>query len=63
MERIYLVGTEQVESASVRMRDAAHEMLRAANMIADALNGHKQDMDEFLDRLDNIMNEDEEEEI
>ena len=62
MERIYLIGAEQVDSAGIRMRDAAHEMLRAANMISESLFKHKQDMDEFLDRLDQIMNEDEEEE-
>ena len=58
MERVHLVGTEQVESAGIRMQHAANDMLRAANMISEALFRHKQDMDDFLDRLDIIMNED-----
>ena len=62
MERIHLIGVEQVDNAGIRMQHAANDMLRAANMISEALFRHKQDMDEFLDRLDQIMNEGDEEE-
>ena len=37
MEHVLLVGTEQVIDASVRMREAAHEMHKAANQIQDAV--------------------------
>lgn len=62
MERIHLVGSEQVENAGRNIQHAANDMLRAANMISEAFFRHKQDLDEFLGRLDNIINEDEDEE-
>jgi predicted DNA-binding protein (UPF0251 family) len=44
----HLIGTEQVQSAANTMKEAAHEMQRAANTIHDALQRHEEKMCDAL---------------
>jgi len=56
MEHVLLIGTEQVQSAANTMRSAASEMNRAANTISEALSEHKRVMEEFISRLNDVVN-------
>ena len=51
MESINLIGSEQVQSAGRQMREAAEEMLRAANTIASENERQRQFLDDWLQRL------------
>ena len=51
MESINLIGSEQVQSASRQMREAAEEMLRAANTIASENERQRLFLDDWLQRL------------
>jgi len=48
---MHLIGTEQVQSAANTVKEAAHEMTRAANTIHFALQRHEQVMQELLEEL------------
>lgn len=52
MDRMLLVGAEEVGSASGRMRDAADTMRRAASEIDGALERHQRFLDDWLVRLE-----------
>lgn len=57
MESVRLIGAEQVESASIRMIDAAEDMQRAASAISEALRLHGQLIQELMDELNRLENE------
>ncbi len=44
MEYVYLSGSEGVEKAGYVMRDAAAEMIRAANQIWEAMDRFREDV-------------------
>lgn len=48
MEHVYLMGTEQVQSAASSMRAAAEEMKSAASSIDWSLQQHRQWADQWL---------------
>jgi hypothetical protein len=52
---IRLIGTEDVESAGANMLSAAQDMYKAANSFEDSLYSHRQFMDEWLGRLQQIL--------
>lgn len=52
---ITLLGAEQVQSAASTMRSAAEEMSRAASSIDYSLQQHRQFMDDWLARLEEVM--------
>lgn len=54
-EFVHLIGTEEVSKAAYTMRDAAHEMRSAAGTISDALRQHRQFMDDWLARFEQIV--------
>jgi len=54
---ITLLGAEQVQSAASTMRSAAEEMNRAASSISYALEAHQRHMDDWLQRLEQILAE------
>lgn len=56
-EYITLLGTEDVSRAGSTMRSAADEMSRAASEISSALHQHRLHMNEWLDRLEQILRE------
>lgn len=51
MESINLIGSEQVQSGGRQMREAAEEMLRAANTIASENERQRLFLDDWLQRL------------
>lgn len=55
MERIYLVGADEVSSAANRMGSAAREMKDAAASFDYAMAQHRSFMDDWLIRLEAIM--------
>ncbi len=55
MESIYLMGSEDVRSAANTMRSAAEEMSRAANYINESLTQQQRFMDDWLQRLQSVM--------
>lgn len=55
METVYLVGSEQVQSAAHRMVEAAHEMKSAASHIDTALTQHQVFLDEWLSRFERVL--------
>lgn len=57
---VHLIGVEQIQSAANTMREAAHEMGRAAGEISYALEQHKRAMDEFVVEMRDIMEGEEE---
>ncbi len=48
---VTLMGAEQVSSAGYTMRDAAHEMQRAAGSLDYSLQAHQRFMDDWLQRF------------
>jgi hypothetical protein len=54
-DRMYLVGADDVSRAGSQMREAAAEMLRAAGNIAYALEAHQRWADDWLQRLQAIL--------
>lgn len=55
MERVYLVGAEEVGSAAGRMVSAATDMQRAAGNISYALEQHQRFLDDWLSRLQTLL--------
>lgn len=53
---ITLLGAEQVQSAANTMSHAAEQMKRAANEMHDAFDRHHRFMDDWLQRLESILN-------
>ena len=54
-EYVTLIGVEQVQSAGNRIAAAADEMRRSAGAIDDALARHQRFMDDWLSRLEAVM--------
>lgn len=54
-EYVTLMGAEQVGTAARTMSSAASEMVRAASNIDGALERHQRFMDEWLNRLEQIL--------
>lgn len=54
-ENIYLVGSDTVASAARQMSSAAEDMRRAAANFDDALNRHRQWMDDWLQRFESTI--------
>lgn len=52
---ITLLGAEDVQRASNRMTAAAEEMQRAASTISFALEQHQRALEDWLNRLDGIL--------
>lgn len=52
---ITLMGAEQVQSAASRMSSSASEMIRAASSIEDSFQRHQRFMDDWLQRLESIL--------
>lgn len=52
---ITLMGAEQVQSAASRISSAASEMIRAASAIEDSFQRHQRFMDDWLQRLESLM--------
>jgi hypothetical protein len=57
MDSVYLHGAEDVRTASNNMRSAAEEMQQAARNIEGSLLRHQQFLDDWLHRLEQVMNE------
>lgn len=57
MDYVYLQGSEDVSRAGHNMQSAAEQMSRAASTMSDALDQHRRWMDEWLERLQRIMEE------
>ena len=55
METMYLMGSEDVKSAGIFMKEAASAMQTAANQITEALDRHSQFMDAWLVRLEVLL--------
>lgn len=55
MERMLLIGTEEISSAANRMVSAAYEIRMAATSIDNSLAAHRQFMDDWLRRLEDVM--------
>lgn len=55
MSTIYLVGSEDVRAAGNAMTHAANEMQRAAGTIESALDRHRMWMDDWLARLERVI--------
>lgn len=51
VDNIYLVGSEDVRNAGQAMSSAAAEILRAANLISQALYDHQRFLDDWLERF------------
>lgn len=54
MEQINLLGAEDVRRAGSTISSAASDMMRAANIISEALQEHQRRMDDFLIRLEQL---------
>jgi hypothetical protein len=52
MESIYLMGSEDVRSASSTMSRAAEQMQGAASNVASALEQHQRFLDDWLSRFE-----------
>ena len=57
MDRILLVGTETVERAGHRMEAAADVMRKAAESMDYSLMMHKQFLEDWLSRFENVLKE------
>lgn len=55
MERIVLMGAEEVSSAGNRISSAADTMLQAAGSIDDALYRHRMFLDDWLQRFERAL--------
>lgn len=51
---ISLLGTEDVQRAGIRMKEAAEQMMRAADQIDHALARHEQFLNDWLTRLSEV---------
>lgn len=56
MEYVHLVGAEEVSSAALTMRAAGHEMSQTASYIDEILRRHQQFLDDWLQRLSDVLN-------
>ena len=56
MDYIYLVGTEQVQTAGNTMRQAATDMQRAADSMSYSLEAHQRFLTNWLDDYRSIQN-------
>ncbi len=56
-EYMTLLGTEQVERAANTMRQAAEDMRQAAGTLDYALENHRRQMDEWLYRFQQVVEE------
>ncbi len=54
-EYVHLIGAEDVRSAASTMSSAASEMSRAASSIAHSLECHQQFLNDWLNRLDGVL--------
>lgn len=54
-EYVHLVGAEDVRSAGSTMSSAASEMSQAASSIAHSLECHQRFLDDWLSRLDGVL--------
>ena len=54
-EYIHLIGTEDIARAGHNMQSAAGEMAGAASSIEDSMGRHRQFMDDWLDRLEQVL--------
>lgn len=52
---VTLMGAEDVSRAGYTMREAAHEMSRAAGNIDEALRNHQRFLDDWLQQLASVM--------
>lgn len=52
---ITLIGAEEVSRAGNRMQDAANTMSSAASHLESVLTRHQQFMDDWLNRLDGVL--------
>lgn len=57
MQTIYLMGAENVARAGHQLAAAASEMSRAAASMEETLHRHRQMMDDWLNRLEQILKE------
>lgn len=57
MDRIYLVGAEEVSSAGSRMSNAATEMRQAASSISESLYQQRQYLDQWLENFRVVLEE------
>ncbi len=55
METILLIGAEDVRSAGYAMRVAAHEITRAVATLQETLTRQQQQLDEWLERLREVL--------
>lgn len=55
---VHLVGAEEVSRAASQMSSAAQEMLRAAFYMESVVNQQRRNMDDFLQRLEDILGKD-----
>ena len=56
-EYIHLIGTEDVRAAGSRMQSAAQDMRSAAGSFEDTLHRQRMFLDDWLNRLENILQE------
>ena len=54
---ITLMGSEDVSRAGRNMQSAAEQMSRAASSIEDSLFRHRQFLDDWIQRLESVMQE------
>lgn len=54
-EYIHLIGAEDVRSAGHQMACAASDMNRAASNFESVFEGHQRFMDDWLQRLENVL--------
>lgn len=55
MDFIHLTGADAVQSAGNAMQRAANDMQTAANSIQESLNNHSRFMDDWLYRLQELL--------
>ena len=54
-EYMHLIGAEQVQTAANTMREAAHDMQNAASTMDFSLQQHRNLMDDWLQRLEQVL--------
>lgn len=57
MEYMHLMGADKVNQASNSMSYSAEKMQSTANQISDCMERHQRFMDEWLDRLEQVLKE------
>ena len=55
MEHIYLMGSEDVQTAGYSMKSAAEDMRMAANTIDESLRNHQRFLEQWLADLGEVM--------